>query len=134
MHIDQITTRIIGCGIIIHRELGPGLLESAYEGCFEDALRRAGLHVERQKTLPLRYGNVTTKQGYRPDLLVERAVVVEVKAVKTIDLVIEAQMNTYLRLLNYRIGLIINFNVRWLKNGIRRIINSEFSKSRPPLR
>lgn len=134
MTVDQITHKIIGCSFTIHRALGPGLLESAYLNCFGHELRREGLNVEMQKQLPLIYNGIRTKKGYRVDLLVENCVIVEVKAAKKIHPIEESQLHTYLRLSNLKIGLILNFNVRWMKDGIRRIINPNFVEPRPPLR
>lgn len=134
MTVDQVTYKIIGCSFTIHKALGPGLLESAYLSCFSHELRREGLTVEMEKHLPLIYNGIRTKKGFRVDLLVENCVVVEVKAQKQIHPIEESQINTYLRLLNLKIGLILNFNVRWMKDGIRRIINPNFIESRPPLR
>lgn len=134
MKTDQITYEIIGAACVIHKELGPGLLESAYLMCLDTELRRRGLRVERQKLLPLQYDGIRTNYGYRVDLAVESKVVVEVKALSKIALVHEAQVQTYLKLLNYKVGLLINFNVRWLKTGIHRIINPHYLEHRPPLR
>ncbi len=123
---DQLTYRIIGAAFDIHKALGPGLLESAYQVCMEHELRRRGLSVESQKLLPLIYDGIRTKRGYRVDLLVNNEVVVEVKAQRQVAMVDEAQVQTYLKLLNCPIGLILNFNTRWLKNGIHRIVNPAF--------
>jgi GxxExxY protein len=122
-HLDEITYKIIGCAFTVHKALGPGLLESAYQSSFEHELLRIKLQVETQKILPLTYNGIRTKKGYRIDFLVEKEVVVEVKAVREITLLDHAQVQTYLRLLNCRIGLLLNFNTRWLKNGISRVIN-----------
>jgi GxxExxY protein len=123
MREDEVTFRIIGCAMTVHRALGPGLLESAYQNSLDYEFRREKLKIESQKELPLIYNGVRTKKGYRIDFLVENRVVVEVKAVKQITLLDQAQMQTYLRLSNVKIGLILNFNTRWLKNGIYRVLN-----------
>ena len=130
MEEDQLTSRIIACALTVHQALGPGLLESAYQNCLEADLRKQGLKIETQLLLPLIYNGVRTKKGYRVDFLVEKKVVVEVKAERRITLLDHAQVQTYLRLLNCRIGLLLNFNTRWLKNGIARIINPGYDPLR----
>lgn len=122
--VDDITEAIIGAAIQVHRSLGPGLLESAYEACLEYELLQRGLRIERQKPLPVAYREVRLDCGYRIDLLVEDAVVVEIKAVDHVMPIHEAQMLSYLRLSGYQVGLLINFNTRMLKQGIRRFVNS----------
>ena len=120
---NALTGKIIGAAIEVHRTLGPGLLETAYESCLLFELQEKGLSVEMQKPLPLVYKNVKLDSGYRVDLVVERKVVVEIKSVSEVVAVHEAQLLSYLRLANLQIGLLINFNVKMLKNGIHRIIN-----------
>ncbi len=120
---NTLTGKIIGAAIEVHRTLGPGLLESAYEACLVFELQERGLNVERQKPLPLVYKNVKLDSGYRLDLIVEAKVVVEVKSLSEIAAVHKAQLLSYLRLANLQIGLLINFNVKMLKQGIHRIIN-----------
>ncbi len=118
------TERILGAAITVHRELGPGLLESAYQACLAFELEDCGLRVERQVALPVEYRGVRLDCGYRLDLIVERTVVVEIKAVERIVPVHEAQLLTYLRLSGLPLGLLLNFNVPLLKDGgIRRFIN-----------
>ncbi len=119
----ELTGRIIATAFDVHRELGPGLLESAYETCLAYELDKAGLRVERQKALPVTYRDVTIDAGYRLDLLVEHAVIVEIKAVDQLAPIHDAQLLSYLNLSGCRVGLLINFNVRVLKNGIRRLAN-----------
>lgn len=121
--LDQITDNIIGAAIDVHRELGPGLLESAYEACLAYELVERGLKVERQKLLPVVYREVTIEAGYRLDLLVEGRVVVEIKAVDRTEPIHKAQLLSYLRLSGCKVGLLINFNVRLLKDGIKRMAN-----------
>lgn len=121
--INEITELIIGCAIQVHRELGPGLLESAYEACLAYELGERGLSVERQKALPIVYRDVRLECGYRLDLLVEEAVVVEVKCVETLAPIHQAQLLSYLKLSGCRVGLLINFNVTLLKDGIRRLVH-----------
>jgi GxxExxY protein len=121
--LDSITRRIIGAAIEVHRRLGPGLLESAYETCLAYELRQIGFKVEQQKPLPIVYKEVKLDCGYRLDLIVEDSVVVEVKAVEQLAPIHDAQLLSYLRLSERRVGLIINFHVRVLKNGLKRIVN-----------
>jgi len=120
---NEIPERIIGCAIQVHRELGAGLLESSYEECLRYELMQSGLLVERQKTLPLVYKDVKLDCGYRIDLMVENKVVVEVKAVDSLNDIHLAQILTYLKLSKCKLGLLINFNVALLKNGIKRVAN-----------
>lgn len=134
MKADRITDQIIGCAISIHRALGPGLLEAAYQICLEHELNRQGFAVESQKLLPLIYNGIETKRGFQVDLLVEKEVVVEVMAQRQIAMIDEAQVQTYLKLLNCRIGLLLNFNTRWMTGGIHRVINPNYSERRLPPR
>ncbi|RDB06112.1 GxxExxY protein [Runella aurantiaca] len=120
--INDITRRIIGCAIEVHKALGPGLLESAYEECLVYELQRAGLQVLRQKPVPIIYKEIHLEQGYRIDLLIEGLVVVELKSVEILNPVHEAQILTYMKFAEKKIGLLINFNVLVLKDGIRRFI------------
>ena len=119
---DQLTQEIIGAAIRVHSHLGPGLLESAYETCLVYELRERGLSVERQKALPIIYRDVRLDCGYRLDLLVQNAVVVELKSVDQLMPIHTAQLLSYLRLSGVRVGLLINFNVEQLRKGIRRIV------------
>jgi len=122
--LNAITDRIIGAAIAVHTQLGPGLLESAYEACLHFELTRGGLAVARQKPLPLVYDNVALDCAYRMDLVVENAVVVEVKAVEKLTLIHEAQMLSYLKISGLSVGLILNFNVnRMMRGGIIRRVN-----------
>ena len=132
MHVDcsmreqlnSLTEQIIGAALSVHRELGPGMLEKAYERCLAFELADRGLHLERQKTLPLSYKGIRLNCGYRIDLLVEDLVVVEVKSIERLERVHSAQVLSYLRMLKRSVGLVINFNVQWLvRDGIRRIVN-----------
>lgn len=120
--INEVTAKIIGAAIRVHRSLGPGLLESAYETCLARELDRQGLRVETQKLLPCSYQGILIERGYRLDLLVEGTVVVELKAVDRLLPVHEAQILSYLKLSGLRIGLLINFNVKLLKHGVRRFV------------
>ena len=120
--LDRITEKVIGAAIAVHRELGPGLLESAYEACLAFELAELGLTVERQKALPVRYRGVKVDCGYRIDLLVEGKVIIELKAVERLEPIHEAQLLSYLKLSGCKVGLLINFNVRVLKDGVRRLV------------
>ena len=117
------TRQIIGAAITIHRRLGPGLLESAYEACLAHELNKVGLYVHRQKPIPSIYERIKLDCGFRADLVVNREVVVEVKCNEILHPVDEAQLLSYLRLLNLRVGLLINFHVSVLKDGIKRMVN-----------
>ena len=122
--LNELTERIIGAAVDVHRVLGPGLLESAYEACLYYELVSRGLAVERQKPLTLVYGDVSLDCAYRIDLLVEDAVVVEVKSVARLDSVHEAQLMSYLKLSKKIVGLLLNFNVTVLaRDGIKRRVN-----------
>jgi len=122
--VNRITERIIGATIEVHRALGPGLLESTYEACLTFELVQRGLKVEQQKPLPVVYREVKLDCGYRLDLLVEETVIIEIKAVDHLAPIYQAQLLSYLRLSGYKVGLLINFNVKVLKNGIRRVVNN----------
>lgn len=120
MDINKITETIIGCAIEVHKALGPGLLESAYEECLAYELMKAGLKVERQKPVPVIYKEIKLDCGYRMDLFVENAVVVELKTVEAFNPVHEAQVLTHMKFANLQMGLLINFYVMLLKDGIKR--------------
>ncbi len=122
MHVNEVTEAVIGAAIAVHRAVGPGLLESAYEALSHELAERR-LRFERQKALPVKYRGVTIGCGYRIDLLVERLVVVELKAINRIQPIHEAQLVSYLRLSGYPVGLLINFNVKQLRRGLRRFVN-----------
>lgn len=122
--INQITEKIIGCAIEVHKGLGPGLLESAYEECLCFELNQIGLKFERQVPLPVVYKGVKLDCGYRMDIVVENLVIVEIKAVVSIIPVHEAQLLSYLKLYNKKVGLLMNFHVPILKKGLKRIVNN----------
>lgn len=124
MRSGDLTPEIIGVAIKIHRKLGPGLLESAYEACLAYELEKLGLRVERQKPVPLIYEAVKLDCGFRADLVVEGRVVVELKCKESLHPVDEAQLLSHLRLLNIPVGLLINFHVVLLKDGIKRMVNN----------
>ncbi|MGA8868419.1 MAG: GxxExxY protein [Candidatus Sulfotelmatobacter sp.] len=120
----DITPQIIGAAIKIHRRLGPGLLESAYEACLAYELERLGFRVQRQKPVPLVYEGVKLECGFRADLVVDGKVVIEIKCKEALHPVDQAQLLSHLRLLDLRVGLLINFHVVLLKDGIKRMVNN----------
>ncbi len=120
---NELATKVIGICIEVHNALGPGLLESAYQECLYYKLSASGLLVEREKRMPLVFEEVKLECGYRIDLLVEGILVIELKSVESLNEVHLAQTLTYLKLGNYKLGLLINFNVALLKHGIRRVVN-----------
>ncbi len=122
---NEISKIVFECALKVHKNLGPGLLESAYEECLFYELKKSNLIVEKQKALPLIYEEVKLDVGYRIDIIVENKFIIEVKSVESLNEVHLAQVLTYLRLSNCKLGLLINFNVKLLKDGVRRIINGE---------
>jgi len=122
METNDITGRIIGCAIEVHKALGPGFLESAYEECLAFELTKAGLRIKRQQPTPVVYKNIKLDCGYRIDILVEDSVVIELKVVDEFNPVHEAQILTYMKFSDKSVGLLINFNVTVLKNGVRRFL------------
>jgi len=121
--LNRLSNVIIGAALRVHTEIGPGMLESAYEACLFFELTDRGLRVERQKPLPLVYRGHVVGCGYRLDLLVEGAIVIEVKSIERLERVHSAQLLSYLRQSKLKLGLLVNFNVRWLQDGIKRIVN-----------
>ena len=126
--IDAIAADIVDSALKIHRQLGPGLLESAYEACLEHELTKRGYSVERQKPQPVHYDGIVIDTGYRIDLLVNDLIIIELKAVAELAPIHNAQLMTYLKLSAKSLGFLINFNVPLIKNGIRRIAN-QFQES-----
>ena len=127
--MNELTEAVIGAAMDVHRALGPGLLESAYELCLCRELALRNISYERQKQIPIEYKGVKLDAGYRADLLVDGRLVVELKSVDALSAINDAQMLTYLRLGGWQVGLIINFNVQLLKQGIRRkVLNFEEDK------
>lgn len=122
MNEDQLSNIVIGLAINVHKNLGPGLLESAYEECLFYELNKNNLFVEKQKTMPLVYEEVKLDCGYRADLMIERKLILEIKSVEGLNDVHLAQVLTYLKLSKCKLGLLINFNVKYLKDGIKRVI------------
>ncbi|RYM34950.1 GxxExxY protein [Brumimicrobium glaciale] len=123
MKENEISSVIIGCAIEVHNKLGPGLLESAYQKCLIYELEKIGFLVEQELKMPIVYKDLTLNHGYRIDLLVEKKIVIELKSVDAIIDIHEAQLMTYLKLGNYKLGLILNFKTKLLKHGIRRMVN-----------
>jgi len=119
---EDLTEKIIGAAIEVHKSLGPGLLESAYEECLSYELLQRGLKIERQKPVQIVYKEVKLECGYRIDILVENKIILELKSIDAINPVHTAQVLTYLKFANKKLGLLINFNVTKLKNGIKRYI------------
>lgn len=130
--LNKLTETIIGVAIGIHKALGPGLLESAYEACMVYDITQAGLRVEQQKSLPVVYREVKLECGYRLDLLVEKEVIVEIKSIEKFLPIHKAQLMSYLKLADCKVGLLINFNVEILKDGIQRVVNNFPDSQRPP--
>jgi GxxExxY protein len=122
--LNLLSYKIIGLAIEVHKQLGPGLLESAYQECLFYEIKNAGLFVEKEKSLPILYKEIKLDHGYRIDLIVENELVIELKTVETFTEVHFAQIITYLKLGDYPLGLLINFNSKILKNNIKRFINT----------
>ena len=122
MEFDDLSTRVIGCAIEVHRELGPGLLESTYEPCFAHELTLNGILFKLQHPQPVEYKGVRLDCGYRVDLLIEDDLIVELKSVERIKGIHEAQLLTYMKLAGVKTGLLMNFNVTKLKSGIKRFV------------
>lgn len=125
---NEISQIVVDYALKVHKALGPGLLESAYEECLFFELKNAGLFVEKQKALPLIYESVKLDVGYRIDMIIENKFIVEVKSVEALNEVHLAQLLTYLKLSNCKLGLLINFNVKLIKDRIKRVINGNFEK------
>lgn len=121
---NELSKVVFNCSLKVHQTLGPGLLESAYEECLYYELKKTGLEIEKQKPLPLIYEEVKLDIGYRLDMLIENKLILEIKAVDALNEIHFAQLLTYLKLTNCKLGLLINFNVALIKNGIRRIVNN----------
>ena len=122
LRAGELTERVIGLAIEVHRHTGPGLLEFVYELCLCHELREAGIRFERQVAIPLMYKGVPVGEGFKADIVVARAVILEIKSVAAVLPVHEAQLHTYLRMSGLRVGLILNFNARRLTDGLRRFI------------
>ena len=121
---NELSRIVFDCALKVHQSLGPGLLESAYEECSYYELRKTGLNVEKQKPLPLIYEEVKLDVGYRIDIIVENKLIIENKSVEALNDVHFAQLLTYLKLTNCKLGLLMNFNVSLIKNGVKRVVNN----------
>ena len=122
MKFDLLSREVIGCALEVHKNLGPGLLESTYERCLLYELKKQNMEVERQLKVPLIYKEISLNCGYRIDLLIEKKLIVEIKVVEKLDTIHLAQILTYMRLSDIKIGLLLNFNELVLKNGIKRVV------------
>lgn len=123
MNENELSEKVIGLAIKVHSTLCPGLLESAYEKALSYELRQAGLVIESQKMVPIQYENITIDEGFRADIIVNNLLILELKSVKRIEDIHLKQLLTYLRLTDKKLGLLINFNEKLLRNGIKRVIN-----------
>ncbi len=121
---NELSRIVFDSALKVHQTLGPGLLESAYEECLYYELKKTGLVIEKQKPLPLIYEDIKLDIGYRVDIIIENKLILELKSVETLNDVHFAQLLTYLKLTNCKLGLLINFNVTLIKNGIRRVVNN----------
>ena len=121
---NELSKIVFDCALKVHQNLGPGLLESAYEECLFYELKKTGVEVQKQKALPLVYEEVRLDIGYRIDIIVENKLILEIKSVEILNDVHFAQLLTYLKLTNCRLGMLINFNVNLIKNGIKRVVNN----------
>jgi len=120
---NDISKLVFDSALKVHQKLGPGLLESAYEECLVHELKKSGLKIEKQKALPLVYEDIKLEVGYRIDIMIENKFIIEIKAVEALNDVHLAQVLTYLKLSNCKLGMLINFNVALIKNGIKRVVN-----------
>ncbi|NQU85725.1 MAG: GxxExxY protein [Mariniphaga sp.] len=123
MNENELSAIIVNAALKVHRNMGPGLLESSYQECLSYELNKAGLFIEKEKPLPLIYEEVKLEVGYRVDILVEKKVKIEIKSVEALNDVHLAQVLTYLKLSDCKLGLLINFNVALIKHGIKRVVN-----------
>jgi GxxExxY protein len=123
MEIEEIARQIVDASVKVHKSLGPGLLESAYQACLAFELRQRGLRVECEVDQPIEYGSLQIIPGYRLDMIVEDSIIIENKSVKALSPLHQAQLITYLRMRDFRLGFLINWNVRWIKDGIHRLAN-----------
>lgn len=122
MKFDELSKKVIGCAIEVHKQLGPGLLENTYKQCLAFELSQIGINFQLEAELPVVYKNVKINCGYRIDVLVENQIIIELKSVDSLKPVHEAQILTYMKLSNINIGLLINFNEKLLKSGIKRFV------------
>jgi GxxExxY protein len=122
LEFDDLSNRVIGCALEVHRSLGPGLLESTYEQCLAHELKTNGIEFKRQHPLPVNYKEIRLDCGYRVDLLINNKLIVELKTAEKILPIHQAQLLTYMELSNVAVGLLINFNVKYLRDGIKRMV------------
>ena len=122
MDFDKLSNRVIGLAIKVHRQLGPGLLENVYKQCLAYELNRAGINFQMEMNLPVKYGEVQISCGYRLDLMIENKLILELKCVNSLQPIYEAQILTYMKLADINIGLLINFNQKYLREGIKRFV------------
>ena len=120
---NELSKIVFDCALKVHQNLGPGLLESAYEACLFYELKKTGLDIQRQKSLPLIYEEVKLDIGYRIDIIIENKLILEIKSVEVLNDIHFAQLLTYLKLTDCKLGMLINFNVNLIKNGIKRVVN-----------
>jgi iron complex transport system substrate-binding protein len=132
--VDEVARLAVDCGLKVHRELGPGLLESAYEACLAHSLNKCGLFVERQKTIPIHFDGIAVEAGFRADLLVEGQLLLELKSADAIAPVHVKQVLTYLRLMNLQVGFIFNFGASTFRDGCRRLVNDYVPRAGTPSR
>ncbi|PVX46235.1 GxxExxY protein [Flavobacterium sp. 103] len=121
---NELSKIVFDCALKVHQTLGPGLLESAYEECLFYELKKTGLEIQKQKPLPLVYEEVKLDVGYRLDIIIENKLILEIKSVDALNDIHFAQLLTYLKLTNCKLGLLVNFNVVLIKNGIKRVVNN----------
>ena len=121
---NELSKIVFDCALKVHQNLGPGLLESAYEACLFYELKKTGLDIQRQKSLPLIYEEVKLDIGYRIDIIIENKLILEIKSVEVLNDIHFAQLLTYLKLTDCKLGMLINFNVNLIKNGIKRVVNN----------
>ncbi|HCL00710.1 MAG TPA: GxxExxY protein [Candidatus Marinimicrobia bacterium] len=122
--VNQLTEDVIGLAIKVHRNLGPGFLESVYQAALAYELKQANIHFEKEKTLPVHYADIVIEKGFRCDFLIDNQLVVECKAVSNLSNIDRAQLLNYLKISNLQVGSLINFNVPILKDGLKRIVNN----------
>jgi GxxExxY protein len=134
MNVDELASIAVDCGFKVHSGLGPGLLESAYEAVLAQALRRRGLLVERQKPISIRYDGIILDEGFRADLFIEGALLIELKSVERLAPVHAKQVLTYLRLMGLPVGLLMNFGAATFREGVKRIANGHDDEVSPPVR
>lgn len=134
MNVEDVATIAIACGLRIHRTLGPGLLESAYEAVLAHTLERRGLLVERQRVVPISFEGFVVEGGFRADLVIEDCLLIELKSIERLAPVHRKQVLTYLHFLDLRLGLLMNFGGETLKDGLQRIVNNHYSLDDSPLR